>query len=347
MDGIAVRFSATQTQTTFELQATQTAGDPPETLTSDSHCIEIMTGAQLPQGCDCVIPVEVYDKKGSRVTLHDDYQPGQNKNIHPQGSDRKQGEAVLKPGIEINAPEMAILASSGKAQVRVSRPVKIAILSTGSELVEVDAPIEPFQIRRSNDRALAVALSQAGFNNVSRHHLEDDPAELERKIQALLDEHDYLVVSGGVSKGVKDFVPGILEKLGVQKHFHRIAQRPGKPMWFGTTPNQKTVFGLPGNPVSSLVCLRRYVIPACRQSLGLAPVQDTWVKLSDPVVFKPELTWFLPVTLSWSHEGFLATPAPTNTSGDFASLGGTQGFIELDPMTTEFPKGHLARFFGW
>ncbi len=347
MDGIAVSYAGTQRHRDFQIQTVQHAGDPPCTLASEHHCIEIMTGAQLPHGCDCVIPIEVYEKNGTQITLQHDYTPAPKKNIHTQGSDRKQGQTLLNPGIQIMAPEMAILASAGKAKVKVSRPIKTAILSTGSELVDVDAPIQQFQIRRSNDRALAVALIQAGFDQVSRHHLVDDPEALEQKIRDLLTHHDFLVVSGGVSKGVKDFIPGILENLGVQKHFHRIAQRPGKPMWFGTTPNNKTVFGLPGNPVSSLVCLRRYVIPACRQSLGLASAPETWVKLDEPVFFEPELTWFLPVTLHGDQQGLHAKPAPTNTSGDFVSLGGTQGFVELDSKTTEFPKGYKARFFSW
>ncbi|MEM7282946.1 MAG: molybdopterin molybdotransferase MoeA [Pseudomonadota bacterium] len=347
MDGIALAFDGTRTQEEFMVQSVQHAGDPKHTLKDPQHCIEIMTGAQLPDGCDCVIPIEVYQKKEGKIRLNSDYEPRLMGNIHPKGSDRKKDEALLQPGIQINAPEMAILASAGLPQVNVSKDLSIAILSTGTELVEVDAPIENYQIRRSNDRALATSLQKAGFRRITRHHLLDDPVQLEEKISSLLDSNDFLIVSGGVSKGVKDFVPGILANLGVVKHFHRVAQRPGKPLWFGTTTNNKTVFGLPGNPVSSLVCLVRYVIPACRRSLGLGAAPETWVTLMDSVQFEPSLAWFLPVTLTGDEQGFRAKPRITNTSGDFVSLAGTHGFVELEATTNHFPAGHRARFFGW
>ena len=148
--------------------------------------------------------------------------------------------------------------------------------------------------------------------------------------------------------GRYDLVPGVLEQLGVAVVFHKIEQRPGRPMWFGTSRDSKPVFALPGNPVSTLVCLYRYVLPALRHSLGLPVAEHEYVRLAEAASFDPDLAYFLPVTLTWSADGIaLAWPRPTNTSGDFVSLANTTGFVELPRSTATFPRHFAARLFGW
>jgi molybdopterin molybdotransferase len=163
-----------------------------------------------------------------------------------------------------------------------------------------------------------------------------------------LAEFDVVLLTGGVSKGRFDLLPSVLAELGVQKKFQGVAQRPGKPLWFGLGQSSRPVFALPGNPVSSYTCLHRYVLPALAQGAGLPPATPRLAALATPVIFKPPLAYFLPVKLSSSPAaGLLATPAAVNTSGDFAGLVETDGFVELPAGPDEFPAGAVARFWAW
>ena len=145
-----------------------------------------------------------------------------------------------------------------------------------------------------------------------------------------------------------DFVPSVLQKLEIQVMFHRIQQRPGRPMWFGISHDTKPVFALPGNPVSTIVCLYRYVLPALRQALGMQPAIAERLMLASDVIFPANLTYFLPIVAEYNDEGTrIAEPRPTNTSGDFVSLAGTDGFIELPRGQDLYPKGMVVRLFRW
>lgn len=157
-----------------------------------------------------------------------------------------------------------------------------------------------------------------------------------------------LVLSGGVSKGKADYVPEVLSELGVAVEFHRISQRPGKPMWFGTGARGQAVFALPGNPVSTLVCCRQYVVPALDKMSGASPSPQVFANLTEDVSFTPRLTCFLPVRIVTSAAGqSLAMPVPTNTSGDFAALGRTDGYVELALERTLFSSGTTVPFTRW
>jgi len=157
-----------------------------------------------------------------------------------------------------------------------------------------------------------------------------------------------LILSGGVSMGKADFVPQILQELGVTKIFHKISQRPGKPMWFGLGPRGQAVFALPGNPVSSLVCCRQYVLPALYAASGRTPHAPDTIALAETVTFAPPLTNFLPVAVHTDTEGVRkAVPVATNTSGDFAALSGTDGYVELAQDTSEFKAGCTVPLHHW
>ena len=145
-----------------------------------------------------------------------------------------------------------------------------------------------------------------------------------------------------------DLVPKVLEQLGVHCIFHGVAQRPGRPMWFGTSSEGRTAIALPGNPVSTLVCLVRYVVPALYAAMGMPQTAPERVALATPLPWQPALTGFMPVRVAfddWARPW--ATPCPTHDSGDFAALARTDGFVELPPGPAELPKGHVARFFRW
>jgi molybdopterin molybdotransferase len=255
---------------------------------------------------------------------------------------------LLTPGVTLGPAEMAILTIGGRADVAVGRWPRISIVSTGDELVEAGAPIADYQIRSSNDRALDAALRRRGYARVRRAMLRDDPGLLRREIGRLHAESDVVILSGGVSMGQFDHVPQVLADLGVRTVFHKVTQRPGLPLWFGRDGTGKIVFALPGNPVSSLVCLVRYVLPGLAAAMGATPPPLPRLRLASAVDFAPDLTCFLPVTLQWSTDGEVtAAPRPTNTSGDFVSLRGTDGFVELPRGRERFPAGYAADFYHW
>ncbi|MGH8496798.1 MAG: molybdopterin molybdotransferase MoeA [Gammaproteobacteria bacterium] len=348
MDGIAFAFADWQQGGfEFEVSGTQAAGRAPLERTRSRQCFEVMTGAALPRGCDCVVPVEQIAMHEGRARLRSDVEPTRLQFVHRRGSDYREGACLLKPGSTLHAPEIAVLASAGRTEVRVARKPSIAVIATGDELVDVGAAIRAHEVRRSNDRALAAALALHGYSSVVRVHVPDDRHLLRRTLRELLEKHAVLVLSGGVSMGRFDYVPGVLAHLSVDVRFHKVRQRPGKPMWFGTGRNGQAVFALPGNPVSSLVCLYRYVLPALRRSEGRKPAVVEWIDLAEAVEFEPALAWFLPVRILDVQGSSKAVPVYTNTSGDFAALAGTDGFVELPADRRQFPAGFSAPFYRW
>jgi molybdopterin molybdotransferase len=349
MDGIALLSETARGGTRrFRIQATQAAGDPPLTLGAKSGCIEVMTGAIMPAECDAVVPVEQISTRDGEAELAEGVEVEAWQNVHRRGTDSRQGALLLSTGTCLSAPEVAIAASAGMARVRVSSQPMVVVISTGNELIEPGEPILPHQIRRSNVYAVAGSLRRHGFQRVADDHVLDDAEELKQRLKFHLDTHDVLILSGGVSMGKFDLVPRTLQELGVHEIFHKIAQRPGKPLWFGVAPSGAAVFGLPGNPVSTLVCLTRYVLPALFASMGQARPPAERIALSAPVSVKPALAYFLPVRVEIDDWGRAwANPAPTNGSGDFTSLAGTDGFVELPPGPNTYAKGFVTRLYRW
>ena len=348
MDGIAIAFSDYDNGTrSFPMQATQAAGDQQLSL-EQGKCIEIMTGASLPEGADCIIPVERIAVVDGIATLEDNFEVMQRRFIHARGSDHKEGTELLTDGKRITPMDIAIINSAGLTEIEVSRLPKIRVISTGNELVPAGQPIEPHQIRLSNGPAVIAMLEQNGYSNNEHDHLIDEPDLLREKIGEHLDAADMLIMSGGVSMGKADFIPEVLKDLGVEVVFHKISQRPGKPMWFGIGPNKQVVFALPGNPVSTLVCCRQYVIPALARASAQKDRQPEFAALAQDVTFKPNLTCFLPVRLISNTGGqVLAMPVQTNTSGDFASLSGTDAYVELPMDESRFPAGTPVQLHRW
>jgi molybdopterin molybdotransferase len=346
MDGVAL--ASHSPASSLRIQATHAAGDAPLTLAGRGACIEVMTGAVLPAGCDCVVPVEEYTAAGGAVTFAPGTRMEAGRNVHRRGSDTRQGTLLVAAGVRLRAPEIAIAASAGMARIRVSSQPMLAVISTGNELVEPGEPVLAHQIRRSNVYAIVSALREHGFQRVADEHLRDDAAEMRERLHFHLETHDVLVLSGGVSAGRFDLVPAVLQELGVREVFHHVAQRPGRPLWFGVAPSGAAVFGLPGNPVSSLVCYTRYVLPGLLGSLGHSGRPAERIALGAAVKIGAPLTHFMPVRLEQDDWGRpWAQPAPTNGSGDFTALAGTDGFVELPPGPNTYPKGHVTRFYRW
>ena len=348
MDGIAIAFDQFAAgKRTFEIQGMQAAGDTALAL-ERGKAIEIMTGAALPANADCIVPVE-------RITVNDDgahieanYAAAANQYVHRQGSDHKQGAALLQPGTRIRPVDVAIIASCGLAAVDVSAEPVVSVISTGNELVPAGQAIADHQVRLSNGPALVAMLGEHGYTQAEHEHLPDDVETLRSRIAAHLERANVLVLSGGVSMGKADYVPQVLTDLGVTVEFHKISQRPGKPMWFGLGPEGQAVFALPGNPVSTLVCCRHYVIPALRHMSTMKGATPQFASLTQDVSFEPALTNFLPVRLLSNAAGqVLAIPVHTNTSGDFAALHGTDGYAELALEQSMFRAGTTVPLHRW
>ncbi len=349
MDGMAVDSEALRRGLKrFRVQGVQAAGAPPVRLGDGDVAIEVMTGAILPPGSDCVIPVEQLEVAEGYASLSAAVVNSPYQNVHRRGSDSRQGALLLEAGTLLRAPEIAVAASAGMARVRVSSQPAVMIISTGDELIEPGDPIADYQVRRSNAYAVAATLRTRGFGRVGDDHVPDDEALMRERLALHLTTHEVVILSGGVSMGKFDLVPKVLQQLGVQQVFHKIAQRPGKPMWFGIGPHGQAVFGLPGNPVSTLVCLIRYVIPAIAEAMGTKRALPERLALAAPVTFQQALTYFLPVAIDHDDWGRpWANPRRPNGSGDFLSLTGTDGFVELPPGPNTYPKGFVTTVYRW
>jgi molybdopterin molybdotransferase len=317
-------------------------------LARGGNAIEVMTGAILPIGCDCVVPVEEIELADGTASLKTTAVTSSYRNVHRRGEDGRQGALLLESGTLLRAPEIAVAASAGMARVRVSSQPAVMVVSTGDELVEPGDPIADFQVRRSNAYAVAATLRRRGFARIGDDHVLDDEDMMRERLALHLQTHEVLVLSGGVSMGRFDLVPKVLHDLGVEEVFHAIAQRPGKPMWFGIGPQGQAVFGLPGNPVSTLVCLIRYVVPAIAAAMGTKREAPERFALGADVTFQAPLTYFLPASIEHDDWGRpWANPRPTNGSGDFLSLAGTDGFVELPPGPNTYLRGFVTSVYRW
>ncbi len=350
MDGVAMAYAAWQGGCRrFRLEGVVAAGQQAPALHDPATSVlQVMTGAMLPAGADTIVPVEQCRISGDQVDIDAAAQVAPLQFLHSQGSDRRQGDRVLAEGVRLCAPHCTIAAAVGRPTLKVSARPPIAIISTGDELKPVEAAVGPHQIRSANDVGLRAALQGAGFGDIETFHVPDDPQATRDLLARLLPAFGVLIATGGVSMGRHDYVPAALQELGVKQHFHKVSQKPGKPMWFGTYQGAVPVFGLPGNPVSTLVCLHRFVVPALALAQGAAEGPEAVVQLDSPVRFPWPLTGYLPVRLTWAGTGECrAHPLTTNTSGDFAALSGSDGFVELPPGKELFVAGEVLRYYAW
>ncbi|MDT7832705.1 molybdopterin molybdotransferase MoeA [Flavobacteriaceae bacterium S356] len=341
MDGIAInhRFFE-QGIRDFKVEGVQAAGAKQKTMSIASNCIEVMTGAVLPENTDTVIRYEdVAIENGTATIQLDTLEKG--KNIHTKGKDRNQGDVLVVKNTRITAAEIGVIATVGKSTVKVAKTPRIMIVSTGDELVEVNEIPEAHQIRRSNAFTLVALLEELKIK-AETAHITDDKEQLKEKIGTYLEEYDALLFSGAVSKGKFDYLPEVLEELGVEKLFHRVAQRPGKPFWYGIR-NEKSVFAFPGNPISTYVNCLAYFYPWFAKSSGFELKEET-VILGGDVSFKPSLAYFLQVRIEVKYGHLVAIPVKGNGSGDLASLVRADGFIRLPKEQTELKKGETYPF---
>lgn len=346
MDGIAINYSSWKNANrSFPVQEIQPAGVPKTSLKNMDHSIEVMTGAILPENTDVVIPYEEFDVK-DRIVTTNLATTSQWKNIHRLGTDQQIGDLLLAKNTVISPAEVATLAAVGKSEVVVRKLPQVAIISTGDELVEVHETPAPHQIRKSNSHALAASLREMNIST-SSIHLPDDREAIISQLKTVLNDYDMVVLSGGVSKGKKDFIPEALEIIGVEKLFHRVKQRPGKPFWFGKK-GKTTIFALPGNPVATFLCFYRYVKPWLMASLTKNESQSMqFAILTEDYTFRAPLTYFMQVIVNSDKGQLMATPIAGKGSGDFTNLNQADGFVELPDQQTVFKRGEVYPYISF
>ena len=279
MDGYAVRYEDVQTAsetTPVELTVIEEvpAGKPPQETVAAGQTARILTGSMVPSGADTIVIQENTKRVGDRVQILSAPEP--RAFVREEGTFIKAGERLLSTGMTLTPPEIAVLAAAQHPEVHVYRRPRVAILSTGDELVTPDQPLKPGQIVDSNQYALASLVQQMGAIPLCQGIVPDDPIALKQTIEQAIEQADMVLSSGGVSVGDYDYVDKILTELGATLHIRSVAVKPGKPLTVATIPAQTPstlYFGLPGNPVSALVSFWRFVAPALKKLSGQA---DNW-----------------------------------------------------------------------
>lgn len=327
MDGIAVNALD---GTSFKSDGVQYAGERQRILKNKGACCEVTTGAILPRNAQAVIRAEDLEKTDGLFRLKPGVKISPYQNIHRKGSDAEKHALLLSKGAILTPPCIALIASLGMKEVLVQKPPRIAILSTGDELIAIGSEPKPHQIFSSNAEAIFAATGSRAKMLYAKDSLES----IQRALEEGLEDADLLIISGGVSFGGKDLVPAALEKAGVEELFHGVWQKPGKPFWFGKTKRGQPVFGLPGNPAAMLVSLYLYVLPL----LSLAKETDT-ILGEEVGPLSTKYAHFILAKIDRSQ----AVPLRSNGSGDLVSLAKADGFI----LPSTGKKGEMVRLWKW
>jgi len=347
MDGYAVRFADIEAATTenpvcLKVVDDIRAGQMPSIKVLLGRAARIMTGAPTPQGVDTVIRVEDTEQDGEDVLILTP--PKQGANIRPMGENLMDGKTVLSKGTAISPGVLAILAMVKQKQVAVFTKPTVAILSTGDELEGLDEAVDDNKIPDANSHALYAQCKALGIEATLLGIARDNPIELKAKLSEGL-KYDVLLASGGVSVGHHDFVRPTLDALGITMHFWRVAMRPGHPLAFGTTESGCAVFGLPGNPVSSMVCFEQFVSPALRAMMGHSKLQRRTIsaRLTHDVKDRAGRAHFVRVTLGRDAQGYTVTSTGTQGSGVLMSMAMAEGFVVVPEQSEGLKVGDTVQ----
>jgi molybdopterin molybdotransferase len=339
MDGYAVR-AADLGGPPVPIAFRVAAGDPPRDL-EPGTCAGIATGAPVPGGADAVVPIEHAGERDGGLVAD---QPAVGANLRPAGGDVSAGQVVAHAGATLGPALLAAIASAGTATIDVSASPRIAILVTGSELALPGRPLAPGQIYESNGTALAAQADRAGAEVVSSVIVPDDRAATERAFAHAIEGADMVVSSGGVSVGPHDHVKPALDSLGVQEVFWRVTHKPGKPLWFGVAPSGTLIFGLPGNPVSSLVCFELFVRQALEQMTGALPRPRLVARLAEPVRRLAERDHAVRCRLAAGPEGELLHPQTDQDSHLIAHAAAADAVALVAAGEGEAAAGELVEY---
>jgi molybdopterin molybdotransferase len=342
MDGYAVRVDdLSEGRAVLQVVDEVTAGQTPKRAIGPGQAVRLMTGAPVPEGAEAIVIVErTRMLDNDRVQIED--KPAKlGQNVLSRGKEMRKGEVILRQGTVLRPQELALLASVGRTRISARPRPEVAILPTGDELVEPEAEPGPGQIRNSNGPLLTAQVKRAGGRPRTLGIGRDRPDHLRTSIAEGLTS-SILVLSGGVSAGKLDLVPGILQELGVQPHFHKVEMKPGKPVFFGSR-GETLVFGLPGNPVSSLVCFELFVRPAIRLRAGHTDAGPHMVRarLLEDFPYLSDRPTYHPARLSATDEGWQVQPTPWFGSSDMRGLLQANSFVLLPAGTACHRGGQL------
>jgi len=341
-DGYAVRASdLRETGATLQLIGEIAAGQAFGRTIQAGECVQIMTGAAPPDGADAVEMIEYtrVEQSGGVTRIHFDRTAKAGQNIVPRGSEARIGKTLLRAGARLGYVELSLAAQVGCVRPEVWERPRIGILSTGDEVINAAETPGPLQIRNGNSFSLAAQVESAGGEAVLLGNAPDEAGELKRRIEEGL-KLDALVLSGGVSAGKYDLVEGVLAELGAEIHFDRVAIRPGQPAVFAKCAG-KPVFGLPGNPVSTMVTFELFVLPALDILSGTEarPLPLLRAKLGAQLREKPALAHFLPARIEWTSGEPVVTSVRWQGSGDVVALADTNCFLVVHESKLDWEVG--------
>jgi molybdopterin molybdotransferase len=339
-DGYAVKAADVAAAATLRCVGEIKAGDTVREALQPGTCVQIMTGAAVPSGADAVVMIEHTQRDGDIVRFDRPARTGQN--IVPRGSEARAGHTILTPGARLGYAELALAAQVGAVELQCAKKPRVAILSTGDEVALVDKTPGEFQIRNSNSVSLAAQVRIAGGEPVVLGNAADDLDALAAMIELGLRE-DALVLSGGVSMGKYDLVETALKALGTEFYFDAVAIRPGKPAVFGMCGGVP-VFGLPGNPVSTMVTFELFVAPAIDLLSGAEarPLPLLEARLDEAMQEKPGLAHFLPARVEWLDGVPVVRALKWQGSGDVAALARSNCFLVIGAERENISAGETV-----
>jgi molybdopterin molybdotransferase len=355
MDGFAVdsRRALPGDRAPLRVIETITAGTVPVETPGEGTASRIMTGAPLPDQADCVVPIEdvVFDDSKPDTVGIALEQMIPERHVLRKGALAVAGSDLLPAGTELKPQHIAVLAEFGVAQVPVIRRPRVAVLATGDELIDTTEVLTAGKIRNSNEPMLVAQVRRAGATPVPLGIVRDERHELRGRIQEGL-SCDVLLLSGGVSAGTLDLVPSVLTELGVEQVFHKIRMKPGKPLWFGVldSPDQSClVLGLPGNPVSSMVCFESFGRPMLGVMAGRTPQgrRNQQAILTQDIAIRGDRPTYFPSTLVRASDGLTVTPVAWGGSADLRSTALANGVACLEPKPAGYQVGDLVPVQCW
>jgi len=341
VDGYAFNYNDLSMYPHLALVEEIPAGKSSDTSLHAGETARIFTGSPLPQGADTVIMQEFVEVHDNKVSCKDEFLKIGG-NVRPMGSQTKHGECALPKGIMLTPAAIGLLAGLGIAEAAIIPTPKIALITTGNELVEPGKQLLPGQVFESNSYSLQAALGEMNIRLSAKASVGDNQTQTADCIRDLLANCDVLILTGGVSVGDYDYVPQALANCGVEKIIHKIRQRPGKPFYFGML-GEKLVFGLPGNPSSVLTCFYRYVRPALYQLMAIKPSEPITrtIPLSKDYTKKSGLTYFI----KGQVQDGLAVPLGAQESYQMNTYARAECLIELEEERTEYQAGEQVTVY--
>ena len=319
------------------------AGKKSEINIHSGECIKIMTGAAVPSALNAVIRVEDTLEEKGRVKMNiEAVYP--NQNIALEGEDAQKNEILIRKNTLITSSVISSLAVLGKSRVKVYKNPQVAIISTGNEIRKIDDTVEAHQVRDSNFYSIEAFLKKYNIPIAFQKMVEDDKAALTKVIKEAL-EYDVVITSGGVSMGDADFLPSIFESVGVEKIFHKVEVKPGKPLWLGQT-SQTLLFGLPGNPVSVQVACKIFVEPLLRKCFGLDQSLVLKLPMGHSKKKKTKFDEFFPGKIVTGEASFVYANK-YNGSGDVTATLHSDGLVLHEAQKNDLMQGDLVSFYPW